>query len=82
MNRPEWVKAKVRLHLATCWLGFDEDMPTVQGINWFNDSILLPLSVFFHNYFITPFLDAEFPIKVIEEYEDIDKYLNEYIYKA
>lgn len=76
-NKPKWAMAKVRLHLATCYMGHDEelDMPTLQGINWFNDRMLLPFSVFFHNYFVQPFHPeiTAFKIKVIEEYEDISR---------
>lgn len=75
ITKPLWAKAKVRLHLATCYMGYDKefDMPSLQGINWINDRILLPLSIFIHNYFVAPFLDYGFPIIIIEEYEDISR---------
>lgn len=78
MNRPEWAKAKVRLHLATCWMGIDEDgIPLIQGVNWFNDSVLLPISTFIHKCLIAPFRDEGFPFRIIEQYEAFDNILED-----
>lgn len=80
MNRPEWAKAKVKLHLATCWMGIDDeiaDMPLLCGVNWFQDHILLPISVFIHNFLVAPFRDEGFPIRIIEEYDGFEEILED-----
>lgn len=63
-----------RLHLAHVWVGKDG---LLMGINWFHDLILLPVSVFIHNYFIAPFQpmlkdvpDVGFPLIILEVYDD------------
>lgn len=77
MEKPEGVQAKCKLHLATVWVGTspEDGGPLIMGVSWLDDHILLPFSVWFHNYFIAPFMSAKgysscgFPITVIEKYD-------------
>lgn len=72
MKKPDWAVAKVKIYFATCWIdSLTSDLPTICGVNWFNDQLLM-VCCFFHNYFVAPLMNEAtgFPIRVLEEYED------------
>ena len=75
MKRPEWATAKVRLHLATCWYGVEEQDEfgnegcTLEGVHFWDDW-LLSFSTFFHFIAVAPFNDSGFPIKFLEVYDE------------
>lgn len=66
MKRPKWAKMKVRMYLATCWSSGIEEGPTMVGVNWFNDKLLMAC-VWFHNWFVQPFFEqVGFPYTILE----------------
>ena len=76
MKKPEDAVAKAKMHFAKVWLGENEDGELkVMGINWLHEYILLPLSVFYHNWVFAWFMPAlgypscGFPFKILEKYD-------------
>lgn len=73
-SRPDWATAKVRMYLATCWYGVEHGnpCPSMLGVRWWDDYLLVACS-WFHNYAVQPFFtDAGFPMRVLETYEGFD----------
>lgn len=72
MKRPQWVRAKVRIYLATCWMGYPKtDVLIICGINWFNQKLLW-LCMWFHDWFVQPFFQEikRYPMEILEIYQE------------
>lgn len=81
---PEWATAKVRFYLATCWFGVegDEDCPSLEGLRWWDD-LLLVVCTWFHNWFVQPLCEDEgFPLRLVEAYPPLGPLRSEEAYGA